>query len=317
MNKRSFQVFTQILDHVVAYFKWVVLFAAILIALSGLYRVEGNEVAVVLRFGRLTGLTPEARIKKPGLHIAFPFFIDEVRKIPAQTVLEKEIVTHFKTGMVSRSVEWNGYLLTGDSNIVLIRAKVKYQIRDAAQYALFCNDAEKMIDGVVSGELTRTVTHMDIDSALTSGREGLSSEIVKNAQSIFDDLRIGIQIASLELTDIVPPDETLYSFEEVRNAAVTKETNMQQAREYASTQLLSAEASASAAIQEAYFEQAGRLTKARTEMAEFHGLYDQYIRNPAIIEAGTFRQRVSGILTQAGAVFVVPVGGEPPRIFLP
>jgi membrane protease subunit HflK len=96
--------------------------------LSGLYRVESNQAAVVLRFGRLLGNSPEQQIKKPGLHFALPFFVDNVIKIPVYTVQEREITTHYKPegSMVSANIDENGYVLTGDKNIVLIMAKIKY-----------------------------------------------------------------------------------------------------------------------------------------------------------------------------------------------
>jgi membrane protease subunit HflK len=313
MTGKSFRVFAQILQYIIKYFKLIVLFAVVIIVLSGIYRVESNEVAVVLRFGRLTGTTLEEQTKKPGLHFALPFFIFVIIKIPVHTVHEREITTHYGIGrgLISSNIERNGYILTGDNNIVMIMAKIKYQIEDAAQYILFSSDVGMMLEGIVSGEFTRTVTHMDIDLVLTSGRTELASEILKNSQVIIDELKIGVVIISVELTGIIPPAETVNAFEEVRNAAVAKETGIQQARERAMTQILNAEAAASAAKQTAISEQTIRLTKARDEMAEFNGLYGQYVLNPQIIMTGTFRQRVSAVLAKAGGSIVVPGGGSP------
>jgi membrane protease subunit HflK len=161
---KSFQAFTQILQYIIKYFKWIVIFSAVLIALSGIYRVQSNEAAVALRFGKLIG-KPEKQVKKPGLHFALPFFVDEVIKIPVHTIHEREITTHFGSGngLIDNNVERNGYLLTGDNNVVLISVKIKYQIKEPVQYILSAGDPEKMIDGVVSAEMTRTITHMDID----------------------------------------------------------------------------------------------------------------------------------------------------------
>ena len=316
MNNKSFQSFTQVLEYIIKYFKWIVAFACVLIVLSGIYRVESNEVAVVLRFGRLVGNTPDEQIKKPGLHFAFPFFVDEVFNIPVHTVHEREISTHYGADPSHSNVEMNGYLLTGDNNVVLIRAKVRYQIADAAQYTLFSNNAGKTIDGIVSGELTRTVATMDIDSVLTRGRAELALGILRNSQIILNEMKLGVAITSVELTEIVPPAETASHFESVRSAAVTKETRIQQAREQASTKMFQAEAAASAAKQSAISEQTRRLTTARNEMAEFNGLYNQFTQAPEIIMAGTFRQRISAILAKTGGTIIVPDGGEPPVILL-
>jgi membrane protease subunit HflK len=308
------------MEYIIRYFTLTVCFAAVLIVLSGIYRVESNQSAVVLRFGRLLGDSPERQIKKPGLHFAFPFFIDKVIKIPVYTIQEREITTHYKQGggsVISPDIDENGYVLTGDKNIVLIMAKIKYQINDAVRYTLFSNDAGKIIDGIISGELTCIAAHSNVDSILTSGRAELSSNVMRNSQKIIDTLKLGVLISGVELTEITAPAETIRYFEEVRNAAIFKATSTQRAQEYASIRILGAQAAARTLKQTAISEQAAKLIKARSEMAEFNGLYDQYARNPQIIMSGTFRQRAGAVLKKAGKSIVVPAGTETPGFFLP
>ena len=330
MKNRLFFVFTQIMEYIIRYFKLTVYFAVILIALSGVYRVESSQVAVVLRFGKLaggagSGNSSEKQIKKPGLHFALPFFIDKVIKIPVHTIQEIEVTTHYKPGgsvvspdsAVSTDVDKNGYVITGDKNVILIKAKIKYQINDPVRYTLFTNDAAKIIDGVISGELTCIASHSGVDSILTSGRAQLSSDVTRYSQGIIDGLKLGVLISGVELTEITAPAETIRYFEEVRNAAIYKATNYQRAREYASTRLIGAEAAANTLKQTAISQQAEKLTKAGSEMAEFYGLYDQYARNPQIIMSGTFRQRVGAVLKKAGKSIVIPAGTETPTFLLP
>jgi len=317
MNKKRFQTFTQILEYFIKYFKLVVLFAFVLIALSGIYRVDSHEVAIVLRFGRLVGDTPEQQMRRPGLHFALPFFIDEVIRVPVQTVHEWEVSTHYRMGRIFPFVEMSGYLLTGDNNIVLIRANLRYQIIDPAQYVLFNSYAVGMLDGIVSGELTRSVAGMDIDFVLTIGRAELANEVLRNSQRLIDELNLGVLLTGVELTEIIPPNETAIYFERVASAAITKETGIQQAREQAASHLLRAEAAASALRQSAISEQAARLSRVHGDMAEFNGLYEQFTRSPEIIMAGPLRTRAAAVLSRAGNTIIVPDGGETPLIVLP
>jgi membrane protease subunit HflK len=319
MKNRVFIVFTQIMEYIIRYFQLTVCFAAVLIVLSGIYRVESSQIAVVLRFGKLAGNSPEKQIKKPGLHFALPFFIDKVIKIPVHTVQEIEVTTHYKPqgSVVSPDIDRNGYVITGDKNIVLVKAKIKYQINDPVRYTLFISDADKIIDGIISGELTRIAANSDVDSILTSGRARLSSDVTRNSQALIDSLKLGVLVSGVELTEITAPAETIRYFEEVRNASIYKATNYQRAQEYASTRILGAEAAGNTLKQTAISEQAERLTKARAEMAEFNGLYDQYARNPQIIMSGTFRQRVGAVLKKAGKSVVLPAGSETPTLLLP
>jgi membrane protease subunit HflK len=318
MKNRVFNVFSQIMEYIIKYFKLTVCFALVLIALSGVYRVESSQSAVVLRFGRLLGATPEKQIKKPGLHYALPFFIDKVIKIPVYAVQEREITTHYKPGgsVVSPNIEENGYVITGDKNIVLIKAKVKYQINDAVRFTLFNSDAALMLDGILSAELTSIAAHSNVDTILTSGRAQLSLDVMRNSQEIIDSLGLGALLSNVELTEITAPAETIRYFEEVRNASVFKATSFQRAQEYASTRILGAQAAAGMLKQTAASQQAEKLSKAVSEMAQFNGLYEQYSRNPQVIMSGTFRQRAGAVLQKAGKSIVVPPSNETPVFLL-
>jgi membrane protease subunit HflK len=174
-----------------------------------------------------------------------------------------------------------------------------------------------MLDGIISGELTCISSHSNVDSILTSGRADLSLDVMRNSQALIDALKLGVLISGVELTEITAPAETIRYFEEVRNAAIYKATVYQRAHEYASNRILGAQAAASVLKQTAVSEQSARLIKARGEMAEFNGLYDQYARNPQIIMAGTFRQRVGAVIKKAGKSVVIPSGTEAPTFLLP
>jgi membrane protease subunit HflK len=317
MNKKKFQTFTQILEYSIKYFRWVVLFAAALIALSGIYHVESHEAAVVLRFGKLVGQTSTEQIKGPGLHFALPFFIDEIIKIPVSAIHEWEVTTHYRMGRIFPNVSMSGYLLTGDSNIILIKTNIRYQITDPVLYALFNSYPVGIIDGIISGELTHSAAGMDIDFMLTRGRAELAMEVSRGAQKIIDELKIGVTITSVELTEIIPPDEAAVYFERVASAAITKETGIQQAREQAAAQIIRAQATASALAQSAISAQAVRLGRVHGDVAEFNGLYDQFTRNPQVIMAGTFRSRAAAVLSRAGNVIIAPDGREAPLFVLP
>ena len=318
MTYKSFRLFTQLINYIIKYYKGVVIFAAILIVLSGLYRVESNEVAIVLRLGRLIGNTLTEQVKSPGLHFALPFFIDEAIKIPVETMQERDIITHYIVwgGRILPEVEFNGYLLTGDNNVVLIRATVLYQIDNPVQYAVYNKDTGSIIDGVVSAELTRMVTQMDIDSVLTGGRAELSSAVSENSQRRLNELQTGVLIAAVELIGIVPPMETVHYFDDVRSAAVYKETLIQRAQESSSSLILSAQAEAIAYTQSAISDQHTRITKAHNEMAEFNGIYDLYAINPRLIITGSFKDRVAAIIAKSGGTIIVPEGVRTPSIML-
>ena len=114
------------------------------IVFSGFRVVQSGEVAIVLRFGKIVGDTPETQIHEPGLMLTFPYFIDEVVTVPTDNVIQQTINTHYTSGEI---VDWSssGYLITGDQNIALVRASVKYVISDPVAYALYVNEVPNII----------------------------------------------------------------------------------------------------------------------------------------------------------------------------
>lgn len=318
MKEKAYSSFHFAMKTAMGYFRAVVLAALALIALSGVYRVESNEAAVVLRFGSLVGKTPAEQVKQPGLHLALPFVVDEVIKVPVGKVQELTITTHCGSGAaISPNLRVNGYVVTGDSNIVLIKTKVKYTVSDPVAYALYQSNIERAIDGVVSGEITALVAGLDVDSVLTSGRAELSENVRRLAQEALNAQNTGVSLTGVELTELTPPAETRRQFESVNEAAVQKETMIQNARETASVTRLEAEAASHALVQGAKSRQSDILSRAYRELAEFDGLLGQYRQNPEAVKDGVFRQRAGRLLSEMGATIVIPEGGGSPIVLLP
>src|SRR5881227_3599865 len=87
--------------------------------LSGITIVKSDEVAVILRWGRLVGGTPALQEHGPGLLFALPRPIDQVVRVQVKHVWEVPVSTLTGTGDgVTLDPVTQGYALTGDQNIV-------------------------------------------------------------------------------------------------------------------------------------------------------------------------------------------------------
>ena len=88
-------LFADILRSVTVYFLVLVVIVMVGIFCSGIRVVESGNVALILRFGKLVGDTPEEQIHEPGLLLAFPYIIDEVVIVPTGSVIEQSVTTYF------------------------------------------------------------------------------------------------------------------------------------------------------------------------------------------------------------------------------
>lgn len=310
--------FEGVFEALIVFLRGILVVSILLILFSGVYKVNSGEVAVVLRLGKIAGNTIEEQIKKPGLHFAFPFVIDKVVKIPVETIQEKSVSTHCNLrSQISPDVRNTGYLITGDHNFVCIDIKVKYRIENPIDYTLNFNDNEQIINGIVSGECTALVAQMMVDPILTTEKELLANNLRKSSQSIFDEIGFGIRIVNIELIFIAPPTETVPYFNKVNISTIAKQTLIKKARDYQLSLVPEKEKEAKAIVEDSKVRQEELLLRAKEEMAQFDGLYEQYSRNPKIIENTIFQTRVSQLLGKSGSVFIVPKEGGSPRIVLP
>ena len=316
-NKTPKEPFEALFTAVIRYFRWIVLAAVAIILLTGVYKVDSNEVAVVLRFGALTGSSEDTMIKRPGLHFALPNFIDEVVKIPVETVQELSISTLY-TGSksVRGEVQKTGYVLTGDSNVVLLRAVVKYKISDPITYALYVNNVKDELNGIVSGTLTGVLADMSVDDVLTTEKNSITSRTMNDAQRLIDGVRLGIQLTNVELTELTPPNEAIEAFNNATTASVKKQTLIQQANDYLAKVIPDAESESKTLVDNATALQAQKTAEATAMAEEFRGLLEQFSANPEVVKNGVFRMRLGKVLQQSGQSIVLP-DEEGQRVILP
>lgn len=282
---------------------FVVLIIAVLVcvALSGVRIVKSGEVAMVLRFGKLVGDTAEEQIHQPGLLLCFPSFIDEVVTVSTDSVMQQDIYTFYN----DESWRNEGYMITGDSNIVLINAMVKYKVSDPVAYALKINEIEEIIDSSVRNVMLETASYTDVDDILTSGKKEFEETVFVDSQARLDMLETGIAIQALELTNITLPKEVKYIYEEVNAAAIEASTLLEEAELYRSTVVPSAESYAQNLLSTANTTYSTSIADAKNLLTEFWGVLEEYEKDPLVVRTRIYSEKISAALEEMGSIRVV------------
>lgn len=116
--------------------------------------VKPDEVAVILRWGRLVGATRALQEHGPGLLFAFPQPVDQVVRVQVKRVSEVQVDTLMAGGSAGSGDEprededetpdlsgtlspLQGYAITGDHNIVHVRMMARYRVREPAEWAFY------------------------------------------------------------------------------------------------------------------------------------------------------------------------------------
>ncbi len=282
---------------------FVVLIIVVLIgvAFSGVRFVKSGEVALVLRFGKLVGDTPEEQIHEPGILFCFPSFIDEVVTISTDSVMQQDVYTHYTEESWGRGT----YMLTGDNNVVMINAMVKYKISDPVAYALRINEIESIIDSTVRNVMVEASACTDVDLILTSGKKEFEQTIFTNSQTQLDRIKTGVSLQTLELTSVTMPKQVKSIYEQVHAASIEASTLMEEAELYWSTMVPEAQAYAANLLASANTNHSVSIASAQSDLTEFWGLIEEYKENPDVVRTRVYSEKMSKALEAIGTIRVV------------
>src|SRR6266542_6324363 len=152
---------------------------------SGFFTVGTQEWAVILRLGVPVG-GGDGKLFNPGPHWAFPPPIDEVIKIPVGQVQSvRSTVGWYATTSASEAAGTepppaeslhpvrDGYLLTGDVNIIHARATLRYRIAEPGlRYMLDFANASNLVQNAFNNALLYAAARSAVDDALTRDQAG-------------------------------------------------------------------------------------------------------------------------------------------------
>jgi membrane protease subunit HflK len=290
---------------------WWVAAMVVLYAFSGITVVKPDEVAVILRWGRLVGDTPALQEHGPGLLFAFPRPIDLVYRVPVKHVYEVPLATlagvdAALTSSAALDPLTQGYALTGDNNIVHVQMVARYRIRDAAEWAFYGPLPEDVLRAEVTGAMVRSLGEMEVDKVLTDGRKTLIANATRRAQAGLDAAHSGLELTSLELTRLTPPSALAYEFDAVQSAYIGAETSKKEAQAFAEMVIPKAHADADAAVQGARGLADAQLAVARGDADAFRSLDKEYRANSAVVRERLYRDAVEKAIGNAGAVRWIP-----------
>jgi membrane protease subunit HflK len=292
---------------------WWIVAMAVLYAASGTTVVKPDEVAVILRWGKLVGDTPALQEHGPGLLFAFPRPFDRVVRVPVKRVSEVSIRT-LSASLAEDADSYantldpvtQGYALTGDQNIVRADVIARYRIRDAVEWAFYGPPADDVLRAVVSAALVRSLGEMGVDRVLADGRKALVATATRRAQEGLDRSHAGLELTSLELTQLAPPVALAGEFEAVQSAYIAAETKRKDAQAFRELTIPAALAESESVTQAARGAADHDLATASGEVAAFLNLDREYRANPAVVRERLYRDAVEKALSAAGSTRWVP-----------
>ncbi len=267
----------------------LVLVAAVAIwGLSGFFRVQSEELGVVLRFGK------HVRTVQPGLNYHLPYPIETVllpKALRVSTISIGMTLINDPTGRgrTMRDVPEESLMLTGDENIVDVDFTVLWRIKpDGVGNFLFnIQNPEGTVKAVAESAMREVVGRANIQPILTGARTTTEAGVQELMQKTLDAYGAGVLIQQVQMQKVDPPAQVIDAFRDVQAARADLERLQNEAQTYSNRVIPDARGRAAQILQvaEGYKEQA--VAEAKGQSSRFQKVYDEYKKAPDVT-----RQRI-------------------------
>jgi len=262
----------------------LLLLAALVIwGMSGFYRVQSEQLGVVLRFGKYV------RDAQPGLNYHLPYPIETVLLPSALRVYPISIGMTLiddpaRRGRTMRDVPEESLMLTGDENIVDVDFTVLWRIKPngVADYLFNIQNPEGTVKAVAESAMREVIGRSNIQPILTGARTSTEQGVQELMQKTLDSYGSGILVQQVQMQKVDPPAQVIDSFRDVQAARADLERLQNQAQTYANQVVPDAKGKAAQILQtaEGYKQQA--VAEAKGQSSRFLKVYDEYKKAPDV-----------------------------------
>ncbi len=297
------------IGHVNRWIPALILLAVLLgLLLSSFYQVDTDEVGVIRRFGKYVHTT------QPGLHLKWPFEIEHLDLVKVRRVFKEEF--GFRTARAGTKTEYsaNSYqdeslMLTGDLNVVEVTWIVQFKVKDPLKLLFNLSDPRKVMRDAAEVVMRQVIGDSSVTEALITRRIDINLEVQRELQEILDSYETGLQIETVKLQDVNPPDEVKPSFNEVNEAKQEKEKVINQSWESYNKTVPKARGEAERTIREAEGYALERVNQAKGDAAKFQATWDAYKEAKDVTRKRLYLETLEEILPKAGKVYVMDPKG--------
>ena len=268
------------------------------------FRVEPDEVGVVLRFGQ------QDRLVQPGLNFRLPYPIETV-STPKVTRVNRTTVgqTQEEGAGVGRDIPEESLMLTGDENIVDVDFSVFWVIKDAPAFLFNIQNPEAAVKAVAESAMREVVGRSDIQPLLTQARQITETDVQALMQTTLDEYGAGIEITQVQLLKVDPPSEVIGAFREVQSARADQERLQNEAQAYANRVIPEARGQAAQIFEAANAYRDRIVAEARGQADRFIKVFDAYAEAPDVTRQRIYLETMEQILAGLNKVIIDDVGG--------
>jgi membrane protease subunit HflK len=274
-------------------------------AASGFYRVQPDELGVVMRFGAFDRTAP------PGLNYRIPWPVETVTTPRVTRINRVDIGFRGAPDAVpgarvvsARDVLAESLMLTGDENIIDIDFAVFWRIRDAAEFLFNTRNPEETVKSAAESVMREVIGKTPIQPALTEARAQIEQDVRRGTQAIMDQYRAGIEITQVQMQKSDPPAAVVESFRDVQRANADRERVRNEAESFRNDIIPRARGEAERMVQEAQGFRDSQIARARGEAGRFTAVLSAYNLAQDVTVRRMYLETMEEIFKRNGMILV-------------
>jgi membrane protease subunit HflK len=280
---------------------WVAL-GALWVA-SGLYLVGPDQQAVETLAGRV--VAPRVM---PGLHYALPWPIESVAKLKVRQLQRLVVGGDLPDSVLGRTQAARSQFLTGDQNLIHLRAVVQYSVGTPADYLFRSENPVQLVGATVEAELARRVARRPVDAVLTTERIAIQNDVRAAAQKLLNDYRAGVVLSSVNIESAAPPPEAAEAFRDVASARADTSRIVSQAQGFANDLIPRARGQARQLLEEAAGYRQRKIDEASGDASRFNQVAAEYDRAAQVTRRRLYLEAMEEVLPRIRKLIVDPSG---------
>jgi modulator of FtsH protease HflK len=277
-------------------FALLALAAVALWGFSGFFRVEPDELGVVLRFGQ------QVREVQPGLNYHLPYPVETVLTPKALRVnkidIGMRVVDDVRRGSTTRDVPEESLMLTGDENIVDVDFSVLWKVKPTGvgEYLFNIQNPEGTVKAVAESAMREVVGRSEIQPILTGARQTIENAVQELMQKTLDHYGAGIFVQQVQLQKVDPPAQVIDAFRDVQAARADLERAVNESQTYSNRVVPEARGRVAQITQAAEAYKSQTVAEATGQTSRFLKIYDQYKKAPAVTRERMYLETMERVL---------------------
>ena len=262
---------------------------------TGFFIVQEGQQAVITRFGELIG-TREA-----GFNWRMPYPIERHETV-ALTQLRSIEIGRGSTGQATGLKDSS--MLTQDENIVDIKFTIQYRLKSAADYLFQNRNPDDAVSKAAESAIREVVGRGNMDSVLSKDRETIQRDVVKSVQAQLDRYKSGIQIQTVNIQNVQPPEQVQAAFDDALKAGQDRDRLKNEGQAYANDVVPRAKGTAARLKEEADGYKANVIARAEGDGDRFKSIQSEYQKAPQVTRDRLYLDAMQSIYSSVTKVVV-------------